>query len=218
MGQHDQLQEEVRDDGPAPDPSAEQPETASPHPKEGASPEPSPHNEEGAASNERLLAKTEEWQALNDKYLRLAADFENYKRRAQRDRGETVRFANETLLRDILPTLDNLERAIQSGREQGTIEGLIEGIDLTYKHCLDTLQKTGVTQFSGMGKVFDPARHQAVGQVESATVPENVVVDEHQKGYSLHDRILRPAMVTVARAKQDATEGEAQPPKEGAES
>ncbi len=175
--------------------------------------------EEAGISNPtgQLLEKDEELHALNDKYLRLAAEFDNYKRRVQRDQQDTVRFANEKLCKDLLPTLDNLERALQSGREQGQVEGLLEGVDLTYKHFLDTLKKMGIQQVSSVGEEFDPAKHQAVGQVESTTVPENVVVDEYQKGYFLHDRILRPAMVTVAKAKTEPGDGETKQSKEGAE-
>jgi molecular chaperone GrpE len=148
-----------------------------------------------------LTAKNEEIQVLNDKYLRLAAEFENYKRRAQRDQTDTVRYANEKLLKDILPTVDNLERAIQCSQEQSNSGGLLEGVELTYKQFLDTLEKLGVKQVAkSVGEPFDPAKHQAVGQVESSTIAENCVVDEFQKGYFLQDRILRPAMVTVAQA------------------
>lgn len=146
-----------------------------------------------------LAVKNEEIQALNDKYLRLAAEFENFKRRAQRDQSDTVRFANEKLLKDLLPTIDNLERAIACGREQTDNNGLLEGVELTYKQFLDTLEKVGVKQVVSVGEPFDPAKHQAVGQVESSNVPENCVVDEYQKGYFLQERILRPAMVTVAK-------------------
>ena len=114
----------------------------------------------------------------------------------------------------MLPTLDNLERAIQSGRNQDNVDGILEGIDLTYKHFLETLQKIGVAQVSSVGEIFDPAKHQAVGHVESSSVPENAIIEEYQKGYFLHDRILRPAMVTVAKARP-AT-GEATQPQEGA--
>ncbi len=210
MGTHDQLQEEVRDDDPTIDTPAMRPETDDVPHGEDDNPDHAPPPDDVAAINELLLSKTEELYALNDKYLRMAAEFENYKRRAQRDHRQAVQFANESLLRDILPTLDNLERAIQSwqpGQDGGNIEGLLEGVNLTYKHFLDTLNKRGMTQFSCKGETFDPTRHQAVGQVETADAPEHTVVDEHQKGYVLHDRIVRPAMVTVA-----------QPPKEGAES
>ena len=137
---------------------------------------------------------------MNDKYLRLAAEFENYKRRAQRDQSETIRFANEKLLKDLLPTIDNLERALHCSQEKSDTEGLLQGVELTYKQFLDTLEKVGVKQVTSAGEPFDPAKHQAVGQVESSTVAENFVVDEYQKGYFLQDRILRPAMVTVAKA------------------
>lgn len=147
-----------------------------------------------------LAAKTEELQVLNDKYLRLAAEFENYKRRTQRDQGDTVRFANEKLLRDLLPTIDNLERALQCSTEQADSEGFLQGVELTYKQFFDTLEKLGVSQVASVGELFDPTKHQAVGQVESSTIAENCVVDEYQKGYFLQDRILRPAMVTVSRA------------------
>ncbi len=178
---------------------------------------PENHQEGVEASHptDQLLEKDEELHALHDKYLRLAAEFDNYKRRVQRDQQDTIRFANEKLFKDLLPTLDNLERALQAGREQDRIEGLIEGVDLTYKHFLDILQKMGIKQVSSVGEVFDPTKHQAVGQVESNTIPENVVVDEYQKGYFLHDRILRPAMVTVAKVKTEPDNGEEQ--QEGAE-
>ncbi len=200
-----------------PTPPADQPETASADPAAGKSDENSQQNEEVTKLNDQLLEKNEELHALNDKYLRLAAEFDNYKRRVQRDQRDTIRFANEKLFKDLLPTLDNLERALQSGREQGRIEGLLEGVDLTYKHFLDTLQKMGIKQVSSVGEVFDPAQHQAMGQVESMTIPENVVVDEYQKGYFLHDRILRPAMVTVAKTKTEPGNGEGQESKEGVE-
>ena len=147
-----------------------------------------------------LTAKTEELQVLNDKYLRLAAEFENYKRRAQRDQGDTVRFANEKLLKDLLPTIDNLERALQCSREQADSKGFLQGVELTYKQLFDTLEKLGVSQVASIGEPFDPTKHQAVGQVESSAIDENCIVEEYQKGYFLGDRILRPAMVTVARA------------------
>ena len=216
METHDQLREEVLDGDPTTDTPADHQETAETPPGDSEYTEDSPHHTEVAAINEQLLSKTEELHALNDKYLRLAAEFENYKRRAQRDHRQAVQFANESLLRDILPTLDNLERAIASAeacqgqpeQELANINGLLEGMNLTRKHFLNTLQKMGVQAFESLQEMFDPARHQAIGHVAPAPdVPGNSIVAEHQKGYFLHDRILRPAMVTVA-----------QPPKEGAES
>ena len=194
----------------------ESPKTASSDEAVEELPENPQQNEEVGENQTQLLNKTDEIEAVNDKYLRLAAEFENYKRRVQRDQSDTIRFANEKLLRDMLPTLDNLERAIQSGRNQDNVDKLLEGIDLTYKHFIETLQKMGMTQVSSVGEIFDPAKHQAVGQVESSSVPENAIVEEYQKGYFLHDRILRPAMVTVAKAISATPDGEATQPQEGA--
>jgi len=148
----------------------------------------------------------EELQIFQDKYMRLAAEFENYKRRAQRDQSDAIRYANESLLKNLLPTIDNLERAIQSGVDAKASGALIEGVQLTHKQFLETVGKLGVRQVSSTGAAFDPNIHQAVAQVESETAEPNTVVEEFQKGYFLHDRILRPAMVTVAKDKSDQTE------------
>ena len=162
--------------------------------------------EEGFSLQKELDAKTEECQVLNDKYLRLAAEFENYKRRAQREQSDTVRFANEKILKDLLPTIDNLERAIQSGQgAQNNLQALLEGVELTVKQFMETLSKFGVTQISSVGEAFDPTKHQAVANVESPAVPEQHVVDEYQKGYFLQDRILRPAMVTVSSGNPEGS-------------
>lgn len=217
MSDNLQQSDEVRGEDTASKPLSDHPDIESADADAEGSPENLQENEEVPSLADQLLEKDEELHALNDKYLRLAAEFDNYKRRVQRDQQDTIRFANEKLFKDLLPTLDNLERALQSGREQGRIEGLMEGVDLTYKHFLDTLQKMGIKQVSSVGEVFDPAKHQAVGQVESTTIPENVIVDEYQKGYFVHDRILRPAMVTVAKAKTEPGDEEAQESKEGAE-
>jgi molecular chaperone GrpE len=148
----------------------------------------------------------EELQIYQDKYIRLAAEFENYKRCAQRDQSDAIRYANESLLKNLLSTFDNLERAIQCGKDAGASGSLLEGVELTHKQFLETVEKLGVRQVSSTGSLFDPNMHQAVAQVESETAEPNTVVEEFQKGYFLHDRILRPAMVTVAKEKSDQTE------------
>jgi molecular chaperone GrpE len=148
----------------------------------------------------------EELQIYQDKYIRLSAEFENYKRRAKRDQSDAIRYANESLLKNLLSTLDNLERAIQCGKDAGATGALLEGVKLTHKQFLETVGKLGVRQVSSTGSLFDPNMHQAVAQVESETTEPNMVVEEFQKGYFLHDRILRPAMVTVAKEKSDQTE------------
>ena len=148
-----------------------------------------------------LAAKTEEIKALQDKYLRLAAEFDNYKRLSQREQRDYARFANESLLKELLPIIDNLERAIRASKENQGRDGLIQGVELILKQFMETLAKLGVRPISSVGKVFDPSRHQAVARVESSNVPPDSVVEECQRGYYLHDRVLRAAMVTVAAGK-----------------
>lgn len=160
-------------------------------------------NKELTPAEKELNSKIAELSDLNDKYLRLAAEFENFKRRTQRDQSETIRYANEKLLKDLLPTIDNLDRAIQYSKDQTNIDSLFQGVELTKKQFLVILEKLGVKQVDSIGELFDPSKHQAVNQVESSTVPENLIVDEYQKGYFLYDRILRPAMVTVSKGILD---------------
>ena len=148
-----------------------------------------------------LSAKAEEVTALNDKYLRLAAEFDNYKRLIQRDQRDQVRFGNEPLLKELLPVVDNLERAIKSSREGGNSDVLIQGVELTLKQLTGALAKFHVTPIETVGQPFNPATHHSVTSVASKKVPEHHVVDEFQRGYLLHDRILRAAMVSVSTGK-----------------
>jgi molecular chaperone GrpE len=163
--------------------------------------------ESGCGDLERALAaKDDEVKSLNDRYLRLAAEFENYKRLAQRDQRDQAKFANETLLKDLIPIVDNLQRAVDFSKTSPGSDQLTQGVQLTLKQFLETLSKFGVRQVSSVGEPFDPARHQAVAKIESDEQPENTILQEHQPGYLLHDRIVRPAMVTVAAAPRE--EGE----------
>lgn len=102
-------------------------------------------------------------------------------------------------MKNLLPVIDNLERAIQCGKDAGLNNAVMDGIELTRKSFLETVEKLGLRQISSAGQAFDPSMHQAVAQVESSTLEPNMVVDEFQKGYFLHDRIARPAMVTVSK-------------------
>lgn len=152
-----------------------------------------------AEAQQALAAKTEEAKAFNDKYLRLAAEFENYKRMAQRDQRDQIKFGNEQLLKELLPVVDNLERAIKAAREdKGGSSAVVQGVDLTLKQLSSSLAKFGVQAVDTIGQAFDPATHQAVSHLPSDTVPRDHVIDEFQKGYRLHERILRAAMVSVS--------------------
>lgn len=154
-----------------------------------------------------LAEKAEEVKVVNDKYLRLAAEFDNYKRLAQRDQRDQIRFGNELLLKELLPVVDNLERAIKSAQEGGSSDVLIQGVDLTLKQLTGALTRFHVVPVETAGRSFDPATHQAVSFVTSETVPKQHVVDEFQRGYLLHDRILRAAMVSVSAGRADDAPG-----------
>jgi molecular chaperone GrpE len=170
-----------------------------------------------ASLKEEIVKKSDEAQALQDKYLRLAAEFENFKRLTQKEQRDFNRFANESLLKATLPIVDNLERAIKAA--QGSSNGLIQGVELTLKQFLEVLGKFGVQPVDTIGKPFDPSCHQAVASAESTTLPNNHVLEEHQKGYRLHERILRAAMVTVSVNPMVAAEkATASSPGEGRES
>jgi molecular chaperone GrpE len=146
-----------------------------------------------------LESKEAECKNAHEKYLRLAAEFDNYKRLAQRDQREQIKFGNEQILKDLLPVIDNLERAIKAATDNGGSEALMQGVELTLKQFVGVLAKFGVTPVDSVGRPFDPATQQAVTQVDSETMPEHSVVEEFQKGYLLHDRILRAAMVSVSK-------------------
>jgi molecular chaperone GrpE len=148
------------------------------------------------------LAEAEELAAKNwDLYLRSQAELENYRKRAIRDRQDLLKFGNENILRELLPVIDNLDRAVQHAREtEGENQGLIQGVEMTLGQFQRVLEKFQVTPFDALGEPFDPARHEAMGQYETADFPPNAVAQELQKGYLLHDRLLRPAMVMIAKA------------------
>ena len=145
-----------------------------------------------------LQAAREEARQSHDRWMRERADLENVKRRAARDKADLAKFASEGVLRDLLPVVDNLERAVAHAEGEGG--PLLSGVKLVLKSLQDVLERHGVRRVQTRGALFDPAEHEAMAQVESAVHEPNAVVDEHQAGYRLHDRLLRPAMVTVAKA------------------
>jgi len=160
-----------------------------------------------AELQQALTVKAEEVKSVNDKYLRLAAEFDNYKRLIQRDQRDQIRFGNEQLLKELLPVVDNLERAIKSSREGGNSDVLIQGVDLTLKQLTGALTRFHVIPVEAVGQPFDPATHQAVTSVASEKIPKQHVIDELQRGYLLHDRILRAAMVSVSTGRANGAAG-----------
>lgn len=156
---------------------------------------------------EQLTASRAEAQKNWDLYLRERADLENFRKRAQRDKEELGKFANEGILKELVPAVDSLERALDHARQDGAGgETLLKGVELTLAQFQKVLEKFGVVAIKALGEPFDPARHEAMGQVESAEQPANTVVQEYQKGYLLNDRLLRPALVMVAKAPAVAAE------------
>ncbi len=150
-----------------------------------------------AELEEQLRAKTEEAAANFDRYLRTLADGENLKKRTLREKAEAIRLANEALLRDILPVLDNLERAVEHA-ELG--DNVVEGIQLTIRLFRDLLERYGVREIAvPTGCSFNPTLHEAVALEHREELPPNTVIRQQQKGYQLNDRLLRPARVAVSR-------------------
>ena len=148
----------------------------------------------------RLAKKDEEIKTLQDRVLRLAAENENTRKRLEREKTDGICFANESFIRELLPVIDNLERAVQHAAKESDPEALLEGVRMTLKAFADTLEKFGCKAFESVGKPFDPNFHEAVMQQESSEEPENTVLQEFRKGYTLNERLLRPAMVVVSKA------------------
>ena len=175
--------------------------TESSSPGLGAHPEnATTENLELEALRQQLAAKESEAKNNYDRFVRQVAELENLKRRNAREREDLSRFANEALIKDLLTIVDNLERAVAHASGGGNGKPIVEGVEMVLKGLLDVLAKHGVAQISAIGQTFDPAKHEAIAQVESDTHQPNAVVEELHKGYVLHERLLRPALVSVAKA------------------
>jgi len=160
----------------------------------------------GQADWRQLLAKREEeLKEAQDRVLRLAAELDNTRKRLEREKADGIAYANESIMRQLIEVIDNLERAIEHGEKDETSEGLLDGVRMTHKSFLDVLARFGAAPFESVGAAFDPNRHEAVLQESSPDCPDMTVTREFQKGYTLRDRLLRPARVGVARnAKGDS--------------
>ncbi len=145
----------------------------------------------------------EEKERLNDRYLRTSAEFDNYKKRLDRQWEEFKRYAHESLVKELLPVVDNLERALAAacGENDQQTEGLLQGVEMTLQEILKIFERFHVVPIQALGEPFDPNFHQAVARQETEEVEENRVLEEYQKGYMIHDRLLRPSMVVVATRK-----------------
>lgn len=151
----------------------------------------------------------------HDRLLRLAAEFENYKKRSAREMNDFRKFANESFVKAMLPVVDNLDRAIESSsNDKHANSSVVEGVNMTLMEILKVFEQYGIKPIESLGKTFDPSLHQAVMQEDDEAYPENTVSKELQKGYMIHDRLLRPAMVVVSKKKAEPENHETSAQKE----
>jgi len=160
-------------------------------------------NEPPEDLEEKLKSKTLEAQENYDRLLRTSAEFENYKKRVSREMEEFRKYSNQALIKEMLSVVDNLELAMNSTNGHETIDkGLLDGLEMTHREILKVFEKFHVKPISAIGQSFDPTFHEAVMQEETCEYPDNTVINELQKGYLIHDRLLRPSMVAVAKLKE----------------
>ncbi|MBU8898978.1 nucleotide exchange factor GrpE [Corallococcus sp. H22C18031201] len=165
----------------------------------------------GRETMERLREAHERAKDFQDRALRAAADLENFRKRTVKEKEEIQKFGVEKLLKDLLPVMDNMDRALDAAARSPDIDSFQKGVAMTRKSFEDALGKHGVKAFSAKGQPFDPRLHEAVQQVETAEVPAGHVVMELVRGFFLNERLARPALVVVARAPAEAPEPPAQP-------
>lgn len=155
---------------------------------------------------DRLSAKEKEARENYDRWLRATAEFENVKKRLEKEKNDTYKFSNERLIKELLPVLDNLERAVDHGEGGQETKAVIEGVEMTLKGFRSALEKFGVTAVEALGREFDPNLHEAVMVQEDARHPGGTVLHQMQKGYLLHSRLIRPAMVVVSKRPEGGEE------------
>ena len=146
---------------------------------------------------EQIQVLKDKLEEADNRYLRLQADFDNFRRRTRLDLEASEKYRAQKLITDLLPALDNFERAMQVEADNEQTKALLQGMDMVYRSLVDALKKEGVEPIEAVGKEFDPHQHQAVMQGEDEDFGSNIVTDEFQKGYLLKDRVIRPSMVKV---------------------
>lgn len=158
-----------------------------------------PEVQKAEESEDASTAVAAEAAKYKDLYLRSQADFDNFRKRAGRDKEEAIRYSNSALLERLLPILDNFELGLEAARQSPDASGIIQGMSMVQKQLADFLQEHGVEVLSAEGTTFDPNLHEAVGQEASETVAEGIVVRQLRRGFKLRDRLLRPATVIVSK-------------------
>jgi molecular chaperone GrpE len=144
---------------------------------------------------DELAQQQAQWQ---DRFLRLQAEFENFRKRIERERMEFAEYAGEQTIRNLLPVVDDLERAIKAAREAGAENDFVKGVELIHSRLLETLKRQGLEPISSEGAKFDPHLHEAINRAESTDHDDGTILQEYQRGYNFKGRLLRPAMVQVA--------------------
>lgn len=170
------------------------------NPTSEAPPSQEPQTEAAAEPIDPLEAAKAEVAKLRDQLLRTAADFDNFRKRSRRELADMEKRAREDLIKDLLPVFDNLERATAHAETATDVKALSDGIGLVMRQFLDTLSKIGVERITSQGQMFDPTFHEAVQQVETTEHPPGTVIHEVQAGYKQGDKLVRPAVVVVAKA------------------
>lgn len=155
--------------------------------------------EDWVALQDQLVAAQTEREENYQKYVRALADMDTYRRRVMKEREDDRRFAPLALVKDLLPNLDNLRRAVDAAKSASSIEELAKGVDMVLKQVDETLAKHGASPITSIGQPFDPNRHEAVAQAPSADHPPMTVLQEFERGYVLHDRVIRPSKVLVSK-------------------
>ncbi len=176
----------------------EDPDIQKQAPLEGETGEVPPEDIAPLTPEEKIEKAEAEAKEAYDRFLRASAELENHKKRTQKEMAEFRKYANASLVKELLGVVDNLERAIESSNGSNEEGQLSEGLDLTLKELLKIFKTFHACPIEALGKPFDPCYHQAMMQQETADQPENIVLNELQKGYMIHDRLLRPAMVVVS--------------------
>ncbi len=171
--------------------------------EESAIQEPEAFATEQPEENRELIQAQQMAKENHDRFLRVAAEFENYKKRVEKEKSDLIKYANEGLMKELLGVIDNLERALEQAEQNAQAESLLEGIRMILKQLKDILGKHGVSEIQALGETFNPNLHEAMMHETADEHAENTVIDEFQKGYVLKDRLLRPSLVKVSKKSPD---------------
>jgi molecular chaperone GrpE len=161
--------------------------------------------------------KLKEAEEQSEQHLRLQAEFDNFRRRSLKEKQETFKYGHQNLVKDLLSPVDNLERALEHGAQnvESEVQGILDGVELVHREILGGLAKHGVSEIQADGQIFDPAFHEAMGQIPNGDVPANTILQVLQKGYLIHDRMVRPSRVIVSKEEvpekaEEAESGDSQ--------